>query len=190
MGVYLDRAVLKNQQTFPDQPNLWEMTDRALQIVTKNPNGFFLMVEGASIDKMLHPMDSTRAIYDTIEMDKAVGLAKRLERRQRQQHPDSGPGRPQPRRQHHRHLAGSVPGRAPAKGYAPTSKPSFPTYFDADKDGFPDDPTPVDAWSSLRQPPGTTTRTTPRSIGQPCRPTRPATTTWPILSGTRPARAT
>ncbi len=34
------------------------------------------MVEGASIDKMSHPMDWDRALVDTIEFDKGVGVAR------------------------------------------------------------------------------------------------------------------
>jgi len=61
---------------FPDQPMLDEMTDKAIQVLAKNPNGFFLMVEGASIDKQAHLMDSDRWILETIEFDKAVARAQ------------------------------------------------------------------------------------------------------------------
>ncbi len=62
---------------FPDQPMLDEMTGKALQVLdANNPKGFVLMVEGASIDKQAHLMDSTRWIIDTIEFDKAVQKAK------------------------------------------------------------------------------------------------------------------
>ena len=61
---------------FPDQPMLDEMTDKALKVLSQNPNGFFLMVEGASIDKQAHLMDSDRWILETIEFDKAIAKAK------------------------------------------------------------------------------------------------------------------
>jgi alkaline phosphatase len=62
---------------FPDQPMLDEMATKAIQVLDANsPNGFVLMVEGASIDKQAHVMDSTRFIVDTIEFDKAVQKAK------------------------------------------------------------------------------------------------------------------
>jgi alkaline phosphatase len=80
MNVYLDKAVFKKDavlKTFTDQPMLWEMTETALKILGTNPQGFFLMVEGASIDKQAHVLDWERTIWDTIEMDKAVGVAKR-----------------------------------------------------------------------------------------------------------------
>lgn len=81
MDVYLDREGFKNPDVlkqFTDQPTLWDMTQKAIDILSQNPNGFFLMVEGASVDKQLHPMDWQRAVYDAIEMDKAVGVAKRF----------------------------------------------------------------------------------------------------------------
>jgi alkaline phosphatase len=61
---------------FPDQPMLDEMTSKALQVLSKNNNGFTLMVEAASIDKQAHNMDSERWILDTLEFDRAVGVAR------------------------------------------------------------------------------------------------------------------
>jgi alkaline phosphatase len=61
---------------FPDQPMLPEMTDKALQVLKNNPQGFVLMVEGASIDKQAHNMDTERWILDNIEFDNAVGVCK------------------------------------------------------------------------------------------------------------------
>ncbi|MDB6134120.1 MAG: alkaline phosphatase [Verrucomicrobiales bacterium] len=57
---------------FPDQPMLDEMTDKALQVLSKNPLGFVLMIEGASIDKQAHNMDTERWILDTVEFDKSI----------------------------------------------------------------------------------------------------------------------
>ena len=61
---------------FPDQPMLDEMTKTALGVLAKNKKGFFLMVEGASIDKQAHNMDTERWILDTIEFDKTVELVQ------------------------------------------------------------------------------------------------------------------
>lgn len=62
---------------FPDQPMLEEMTQKALDVLdAHSPNGFVLMVEGASIDKQAHQMDSDRWIDDTIEFDHAIKVAK------------------------------------------------------------------------------------------------------------------
>ncbi|MEI6052515.1 MAG: alkaline phosphatase, partial [Opitutaceae bacterium] len=61
---------------FPDQPMLDEMTDAALTVLAKNTNGFVLMIEGASIDKQAHNMDSDRWILETLEFDRAIAKAK------------------------------------------------------------------------------------------------------------------
>ena len=54
-----------------------EMTNKALSVLdAQSPNGFVLMVEGASIDKQAHNMDTERFILDTIEFDRAVETAK------------------------------------------------------------------------------------------------------------------
>ncbi len=61
-----------------NQPMLEEMTAAALKVLARNPSGFVLMVEAASIDKQAHNMDSERWLLDTIEFDKAIGVAKRF----------------------------------------------------------------------------------------------------------------
>lgn len=61
---------------FPDQPMLEEMTDKAIKVLKNNANGFVLMVEAASIDKQAHNMDTERWLLDTVEFDKAIGVAK------------------------------------------------------------------------------------------------------------------
>jgi alkaline phosphatase len=58
------------------QPLLPEMTAAALDVLQRtSPAGFFLVVEGASIDKRSHDQDAERAIWDVIELDDAVALA-------------------------------------------------------------------------------------------------------------------
>ena len=61
---------------FPDQPMLDEMAAKALEVLSKNKKGFTLMVEGASIDKQAHNMDTERWILDTIEFDRAVAVCQ------------------------------------------------------------------------------------------------------------------
>lgn len=70
---------------FPDQPMLDEMTDKALDVLSRNPKGFVLMVEGASIDKQSHLMDSERWIEDTLEFDHAIQRCRLYA----QAHPDT-----------------------------------------------------------------------------------------------------
>ena len=61
---------------FPDQPMLDEMTTKAQAILQRQKKGFVLMVEGASIDKQAHNMDTERWMLDTIEFDRAVKVAQ------------------------------------------------------------------------------------------------------------------
>jgi alkaline phosphatase len=74
----LDRFFLKKNTVaqYPDQPDLTEMTQAAINVLSKNPNGFFLMVEAALIDKFNHPLDWERAAFDTIMLSNAVQIAK------------------------------------------------------------------------------------------------------------------
>lgn len=60
----------------PDQPMLDEMAAKALDVLKRSPKGFVLMVEGASIDKQAHAMDTERWMLDTLEFDRAVRVAQ------------------------------------------------------------------------------------------------------------------
>ena len=65
----------------PDQPMLDEMTDKALAVLERQKNGFVLMVEGASIDKQAHNMDTERWLLDTIEFDRAIARVQEYARK-------------------------------------------------------------------------------------------------------------
>jgi alkaline phosphatase len=60
----------------PDQPMLDEMATKALGVLKHAPKGFVLMIEGASIDKQAHAMDTERWMMDTLEFDRAVRVAQ------------------------------------------------------------------------------------------------------------------
>ncbi len=76
----LDRLFLKKNTVpkYPDQPDLTMMTKVALDILSRNDEGFFLMVEAGSVDKFAHPMDWERSVYDTIMFDQVVGIAQQF----------------------------------------------------------------------------------------------------------------
>ena len=67
---------------YSDQPMLDQMTKKAIDVLTGyyslfvQPGPFILMVEGASIDKQSHPNQVAGQVWDTIEFDKAVGVAR------------------------------------------------------------------------------------------------------------------
>lgn len=53
-------------------PSLASMTRAAIEVLSKDNDGFFLMIEGGRIDHAAHANDPTGVIYDTIAFDKAV----------------------------------------------------------------------------------------------------------------------
>jgi alkaline phosphatase len=55
-----------------NQPSLAEMTDSALDILKKDKDGFFLMVEGSQIDWAGHDNDAAWAMKDSEAFEKAV----------------------------------------------------------------------------------------------------------------------
>jgi alkaline phosphatase len=68
MSYELDRDPTK-------EPSLSQMTTKAIDILSKNTNGYFLMVEGGRIDHALHGTNAKRALSDTIAFDDAVKVA-------------------------------------------------------------------------------------------------------------------
>ncbi len=139
MDTTLDREFLKKGTVgkFPEQPGLVEMTTVALDNLSKNPEGFFLMVEAANVDKMSHPLDWDRAVVDTIEFDKAIGVAREFAAK----NPDTlivvtGD---------HTHgvsIIGTVddekPGTEMREKVGTYAEAGFPNYEDKDGDGYPD----------------------------------------------------
>src|SRR5262245_17212 len=146
-----DPAVLG---TFTDQPFLKDMTKRAIDVLRQYPNGFFLMVEGAHIDKQAHRMDAERSIYDVIQLDQAVQVALDFARQTNSDddptndtlvivsadHECAGvtlPGVARPEKKGTR-------GYVKAYNYAAPRNDStimnFTDYVDANGDGYPDNP--------------------------------------------------
>ncbi len=68
MSYDLDRDASK-------EPSLAEMTSKAIDILSKNTNGYFLMVEGGRIDHALHETNAGRALAETIAFDDAIKIA-------------------------------------------------------------------------------------------------------------------
>jgi alkaline phosphatase len=81
-GRYSEELALPNNEPYRDTPMLEDMTRLALvSLSASSPDGFYLMVEGASIDKRAHAVDADRTIWDTIEFDRAVQVAMEFARR-------------------------------------------------------------------------------------------------------------
>ncbi|MEM9254616.1 MAG: alkaline phosphatase [Pseudomonadota bacterium] len=61
---------------FADVPTLKQMTDKALELLSNgNSNGFFLMVESASIDKQAHLRNACGALGEVGQLDEALASA-------------------------------------------------------------------------------------------------------------------
>ena len=71
----LDRSATPPVGEGATQPSLAEMTTKAMDILSQNANGYFLMVEGGRIDHALHGTNAKRALTDTIAFDDAVKAA-------------------------------------------------------------------------------------------------------------------
>lgn len=60
------------------EPTLSEMTSKAIEILSKNPNGYYLNVEAGRIDHAHHAGNPNRALMDTIELAAAVETAAEM----------------------------------------------------------------------------------------------------------------
>ena len=71
----LDRGATPPLGEGATQPSLAEMTVKAMDLLSQNSNGYFLMVEGGRIDHALHGTNAKRALVDTIAFDDAIKAA-------------------------------------------------------------------------------------------------------------------
>ena len=95
------------------QPSLEEMTRKAIEKLSQNPNGFFLMVEGSKVDWAAHANDPVGMATDMLAFDRACGAALEFARQNGETAvviaPDHG-------------NSGISIGRADCKGYDKLSK--------------------------------------------------------------------
>jgi alkaline phosphatase len=76
-------AEIDRQDRAPEQPTLEEMTRKAIEILSKNPCGFFLMVEASQVDWAGHANDPAHLLSDLLMYDRAVEVALEFARRDR-----------------------------------------------------------------------------------------------------------
>lgn len=132
-----------------DVPMLDDMARAAINSLSSaSSRGFFLMIEGASIDKLAHLEDADRTIWETIEFDRAVGVAKRFAE---QTNSDSDPYNDTLVIVTADHETGGfslIGARNPDSRIPRGSRDAarayrgFPDYRDADRDGYPDEADP------------------------------------------------
>merc|ERR1711933_348452 len=59
----------------PTEPSIAEMTEKTIEMLSKNENGFFMMVEGSQVDFAGHANDPIWMTTDFIAWDDAVRVA-------------------------------------------------------------------------------------------------------------------
>jgi len=69
LGLFADEGMVN-----PFSPSLALMTERAIEILQRDQDGFFLMVEGGQIDWAGHANDGANVIGDVIGFDEAVSV--------------------------------------------------------------------------------------------------------------------
>jgi alkaline phosphatase len=79
-------GLFANQNLFEAQPpgegddynppvSLETMTRKALKVLGRNPEGFFVMIEEAAVDRMAHKNNARLALQGVLELDRAVAAA-------------------------------------------------------------------------------------------------------------------
>lgn len=130
----MDRKFLppKKDWKYPNQPDLPEMTRAALEILSRNDEGFVLMIESALIDKFSHSLDWERAVCETIMFDQTIALVNDFAKR--------GDTLVLVTADHCHGIAvaGIVDDTEPAKFERDNVGKGYPNYEDANGDGYPD----------------------------------------------------
>ncbi len=75
-GLFADDALAYDMDRDPaKEPSLAEMTQKAIEILSKNKKGFFLFIEGSKVDWASHANDPIGVISDVLAFDRAVKTA-------------------------------------------------------------------------------------------------------------------
>lgn len=75
LGLFAANNMARETDRPKDAPRLVDMTKAAIQILSRNPKGYFLMVEGGLIDKAHHVGLAHEALNETVEFDDAIAQA-------------------------------------------------------------------------------------------------------------------
>jgi len=76
-----DQAVTQGHMSYEadrnpaNEPSIAQMTTKAIDLLSQNKKGYFLMVEGGRIDHALHETNAKRALIDTVAFDDAIKAA-------------------------------------------------------------------------------------------------------------------
>ena len=70
-----ENTPMERERDADSVPSLAEMTAKAIEILSRNENGFILVVEGGRIDHAAHDNDIDDTLLDLLAFDEAVGYA-------------------------------------------------------------------------------------------------------------------
>ncbi len=81
LGLFESGALMYNRDVIDNgyqdmEPTLSEMTDKAIDVLRKNENGYFLFVENQKVDSAHHSNYGRHAMDETVEFSKAIELAR------------------------------------------------------------------------------------------------------------------
>lgn len=68
---------LVNKSLEHKKPSLTQLTAKAIELLSKNKNGYFLFVEGGKIDLAHHETKARKSLDETAEFSKAIDYARR-----------------------------------------------------------------------------------------------------------------
>jgi alkaline phosphatase len=77
-GLFADNhleAEIDRKEWGPQQPTLEDMTRKAMELLSQDPDGFFLLVEGSQVDWASHANDPAHLLSDLLMFDRAVQAA-------------------------------------------------------------------------------------------------------------------
>lgn len=75
-GMFSETSLAYDMDRNPDaEPSLAEMTKKAIEILSQDEDGFFLMVEGSKVDWAAHANDPVGIVSDVLAFDDAVSVA-------------------------------------------------------------------------------------------------------------------
>lgn len=70
-----ENTIMTTDRKPSTQPTLREMTEAAITVLSKDRNGFFLLVEGGCVDKGAHSQDARTAVAEYLAFDEAFAYA-------------------------------------------------------------------------------------------------------------------
>lgn len=77
---HLPYVLDRRQMNLSSVPTLAEMTSAALDVLSRNDAGFFMLVEGGSIDWAAHANDAGSMLHEILDFDEAVGKGLEFQR--------------------------------------------------------------------------------------------------------------